>query len=306
VELRERFVGSLLGLALGDAVGAPHEGGPLGGLIWAALGIGRPGVLRWTDDTQMSLILAESLDRDSGLDPDRLSRRWAEGMALTRGYGRGAISLLRRIRSGEDWREANKSVFPEGSFGNGAAMRAGPLGLYFHGDIPALYEAAELASSITHAHPLAVESGRLIARAASLALEDGWGLEGFVDTLSGESRLPEYQQRLRLVREWLESPPEPAEAARRLGCSVKAHESSVTAVHAFCRFSEDFDGMMAFVVSLGGDTDTIGAMAGSMFGARNGPGALPAVLLEKLEDRGRIERAAERLFEAYLRRAGTG
>src|SRR5262245_31347877 len=122
--LEDKFVGSLLGLALGDALGAPFEGGLAARLAWRALGIGKRGTLRWTDDTEMALGLARSLTEHRGLDADSLARAWAEEADWKRGYGGGALRLLARIRGGEDWRTANRSVFPAGSYGNGAAMRA--------------------------------------------------------------------------------------------------------------------------------------------------------------------------------------
>jgi len=156
----DRFTGAMLGLALADAIGAAYEGG----LVAAA---GQD--LRWTDDTQMAKVLAHSLIEDGGLDPDRLAQRWAQAVEMSRGYGPGAYKLLGKIRAGADWREANKSVFPDGSFGNGGAMRAAPIGLYYHRDLPSLELAAEEAAEITHAHPLGIEGGRLIARATALA-----------------------------------------------------------------------------------------------------------------------------------------
>ena len=124
--LEDRFVGSLLGLALGDAVGAPHEGSLGPRLVWKLLGIGRSRLLRTTDDTEMAVLLAGSLAEHGGVEPDALARTWAHGASWTRGYGPGARAVLARIRAGEDWRTANRSAFPEGSFGNGAAMRAAP------------------------------------------------------------------------------------------------------------------------------------------------------------------------------------
>jgi len=133
--LEDKFAGSMLGLALADAMGARYEGGPLG-RVRALDDTGS--VLTWTDDTEMARGLAESLVACRGLDADHLARTWAESMQPRRGYGAGARKLLERIRSGAHWREANRSVFPEGSFGNGAAMRAAPLGLCFRDDLEEL------------------------------------------------------------------------------------------------------------------------------------------------------------------------
>ena len=145
--MEDRFAGSLLGLALADALGARHEGGALGAAVWWALGGVGSAELRWTDDTQMALGLARSLVERKGLDADHLAATWARDADWKRGYGRGARKMLARVRGGEDWRDANRAVFPDGSFGNGAAMRVAPLALWFGADGPALVEAARLASS---------------------------------------------------------------------------------------------------------------------------------------------------------------
>jgi ADP-ribosylglycohydrolase len=55
-------------LALGDALGAAHEGGLLERLLWRVIGTTREGRIRWTDDTQMSLDVAESLIAKGDLD----------------------------------------------------------------------------------------------------------------------------------------------------------------------------------------------------------------------------------------------
>ena len=288
--MEDRFVGSILGLALADALGAGHEGGIAERILWKFIARRR---LMWTDDTQMTLGTIESLTLLGTLDPDHLARTWAENMEPMRGYGPGARKLLSRIKAGEDWRSANRSVFPDGSFGNGAAMRAAPIGLFFHRQPDELRRAAELASSITHAHPLGIEGGLLIARATALALDGPLDLQALLEVC----RLEEFRSRLKIAQEWLGRSPTKTQVKKQLGTSVRADESAVTAVHAFCRFPDDFTRMVEYIIELGGDTDTIGAMAGGIFGARNGVSALPKDALAELEARGEIERLARKLYE---------
>jgi len=289
--LEDRFVGSTLGLALADAVGAKYEGGLVGRLIWRAMGSEAGGLLRWTDDTQMAIGLAESLLECGGLDADHLARRWANNMEALRGYGPGTRGLLGHIKVGVPWREANRSVFPEGSYGNGAAMRAAPLGLVYHRDIEELRRATKLASSITHAHPLGIEGALLIARAVAMALEGDLDL----DTLHDFCTQEEYRARLTRAKELLHGQALKTQVRRQLGNGVLAHESAVTAVFVVCRFPSNFRAMVEYIVELGGDTDTIGAMAGGIFGARNGVDALPSDLLARLEQRDRLEGLARAL-----------
>ena len=128
-----RFLGSLLGLALGDAFGAPYEGGFLERAVWAFFGT-REGRRRWTDDTQMTVDVVESLVNCRRVDQDDLARRFAQSYRWSRGYGPGAARVLKRIRRGEHWKLAARAVYRDGSFGNGGAMRAPAVGLFviFH------------------------------------------------------------------------------------------------------------------------------------------------------------------------------
>ncbi len=295
--MRDRFAGCLLGLALADALGAKHEGGVIGGLLWSVLSLRRPGVLQWTDDTLMAIGTAESLLACGDLDEDDLARRWAADCTWARGYGRGALAMLRRVAKGEDWRAARHAVFPDGSFGNGAAMRAAPLALFFGADASRMDEATRRTSAITHAHPLGIEGGVLSAHATQQALGHGIDVERLIALCEHEA----FRSRLALVPGLLKQEPSKREIVRALGNKVVAHESVVTAVYTYLRFrGQGFEDLVAYVVSLGGDTDTIGAMAGGMWGAEHGEDALPAELLERLEDRDRIRDLAHRLHDAAL------
>ena len=97
----EVFEGCLLSLALGDALGAPYEGGPIERLVWWFIGTTKQGESRWTDDTQMAVDIAESLISKGTLDPDDLAARFASSYRWSRGYGPAAGKLLKRIARGE-------------------------------------------------------------------------------------------------------------------------------------------------------------------------------------------------------------
>lgn len=100
----DQYRGALIGLALGDALGARHEGGPIARLLWRVIGSTPEGRFRFTDDTQMSLDLALSLLRCGCVDPDDLAVSFARSYRWDRGYGRGAAQLLKRVRAGRAWR----------------------------------------------------------------------------------------------------------------------------------------------------------------------------------------------------------
>lgn len=286
--------GGLLGLALGDAMGAPHEGGPLGSAVWGLLGLTRPGLLRYTDDTQMALVLAEHLRDHGAVVQDDLAKEWAAAYDPRRGYGGGASKLLRRIRSGARWQEANTAYIPTGSWGNGGAMRAAPVGLAFT-DPESRRRAAAAQAEITHAHPEGIEGAVLISEAAALAVR-GASSDELVDTLQDLAIEPEFVKRLELLPGLLLGQPGGREVVAQLGHGVRAAESVVTAIYAFLRHRDlPFGTMLAAVIGFGGDTDTIGAMAGALWGAANGAAALPAERLAKLEDLPRLRTAGEAL-----------
>lgn len=291
----DQFTGCMLGLALGDALGAPYEGGVLERLVWRLIGRTRDGRLRWTDDTQMALDLAESLLARSGLQPDDLARRFAASYSWTRGYGPGTARVLKRIRRGESWEAASRAVYPNGSYGNGAAMRSPILALFFAHDYDALVAAARDSARITHAHPLGIEGAVLVA-VATHALLFRNPPSHILDAVRAECRSPEMTGRLEAASAWLSegATPSPREVAKRLGNGTTAATSCVTALYIGLRHLErSFEEMMQFVIACGGDTDTLGAMAGALWGAWNGAAGLPTVALEKRED---LEAVTSRLF----------
>jgi len=125
----ERFAGCILGLAVGDAVGAHFEGQTCDTIArhyrTAASLIENPppGELWYTDDTQMAISIAETLVACGRIDEETLCARFAANYLPQRGYGRGAKVVLQAMCDGEDHRYWAENLFPGGSFGNGAAMR---------------------------------------------------------------------------------------------------------------------------------------------------------------------------------------
>ncbi len=299
--LRDKFEGCLLGLALGDALGAPLEGRLLERLVWKFIGTTRQGDMRWTDDTQMSLDLAESLVANGAVNTDDLAGRFARSYRWSRGYGPGAAKLLKRIAKGADWRRANRSVFPDGSFGNGGAMRAAMVGLFHHARPNALKEAALESARVTHAHPLGMEGAVLVALATAGAVAGGSPLD-VLRHAAAQSELEPFVWRLGVARAWLEGneSPSPEQVSGQLGNGIQAVESCVTAVYVgLCHLRGPFDEMKKFVAACGGDVDTIGAMAGAIWGASNGASRLPMHQLSKLEDRERLHAVAVALYERH-------
>ena len=283
----DRVLGCVLGLSLGDAMGAPYEGGLLERTLWRMIGRTRRGEMRWTDDTQMSIDIMESFLSTGHVDSDDLARRFAMGYRWSRGYGPGAARVLKRIAAGADWRQANQSVYPDGSYGNGAGMRAPIIGL-IHADEPdTLVRAARDSAIVTHAHPLGIEGALLLARATAGVAQNKENVQ-IVDELLATTTQNEFASRLTIAKKWLETGADVdrREVARALGNGIAASRSCVTAFYLGLRFREQpYETMLAFITRLGGDADTIGAMSGALRGVSNGETKLPANLLGSLEQR---------------------
>ncbi len=190
-----KYTGCFLGLAIGDAYGAPFEGGPIERLLWKAIGKTKDGKVRYTDDTQMSIDLASSFIQNNGINQEHLAATFAENYRWSRGYGPSAARLLKKIKSGANWQDVNRAKFKDGSFGNGAAMRAPILAMCFPEDMERLSDSVEKSSEITHAHPLAIEGAKLIAFVTYAALHD-WDTEAILEALPTWCRSIEYQNKV--------------------------------------------------------------------------------------------------------------
>jgi len=283
------YTGCFYGLALGDALCAPYEGGILERLLWKVIGKTSTGETRYTDDTQMSLDVAQSLLEQGEIDQNHIAYLFASNYRWSRGYGLGAAKMLKKIRKGATWQDVNCSVFPQGSYGNGAAMRAPIVALYFYGNERKMLSAVQEVSEITHCHPLAIEGAQLIALAVSYSLSqtnpDSW----FNDLLNN-SESTEYQSRIKIATKWINSHQQiaPKIIRKRLGNGVAAINSCITAIYIAIRFiNQPFLSMLDFIQKCSGDPDTIAAMAGSIWGAYNGSTHLTQATLN-LESRVKI------------------
>jgi poly(ADP-ribose) glycohydrolase ARH3 len=300
---KDRMIGTLLASALGDAFGAPYEGGLPERLLWALIGW-RKGVRRWTDDTQMSIDIVESLLACGEINQDDLAWRFASSYRWSRGYGPGAAKLLRRIHRGEDWRTANRAVFPNGSYGNGGAMRVAPVGLFYADDEQQLVRATRSSAAVTHAHPLGQDGAVLIALTTAsvyIAGDDDLNTQEIIQRLRRHVRTSEFQPKLVTAEKWLRMNQAvvPRTVATELGNGIKAVDSCVTAIYAALAFRKaDFADLLAYIRRIGGDVDTIGAMAGAIWGAACGRRRLPEEYLRRLERRKYLEQLGAALAQA--------
>ena len=119
----------------------------------------------------------------------------------------------------------------------------------------------------------------------------------FLETLRGEISHKLLLSRLARVEELLAGEPDQYGVIKALGNTVEVQNSVPTAVYCFLRSPQDYEEVVTFAVNLGGDADTLGAMAGAIAGALHGEEAVPSRWSELLEHRDRIVAAADRLWD---------
>lgn len=304
--LRSKFRGSMLGTGVGDAVGRLLENGP------PMLGEEEPEFDgRYTDDTEMMIGVAESLVEVGGFDGEHMAKTFVKNYdpeldRLVRGYGQGPPMVFRMIERGERWDVAGRRLFGgEGSFGNGAAMRVAPVGLLYFDDPEELRAVAEKSSLITHAHPLGIEGAVVQAYAVSLAVKarpPRLDPRDFLEALEAFTREEVYREALRNAVRLLDRRADKMEAVSVLGNGIEAFRSVPTAAYCFAANAGSFRKAVLYAVSLGGDTDTIGAMTGAISGAYHGEEEIPPEWVRKLENSEYIALLADKLLELKLKK----
>lgn len=125
----------------------------------------------FTDDTVMGIGIYRILEKYGEINQDKLAEIFARNYLLDwhRGYGGTAHSILREIGEGADWREVAPKVFNGmGSMGNGAAMRAAPIGAYFADDLDKVMYEAGKSAEVTHSHIEGIVGALAVVAAAAL------------------------------------------------------------------------------------------------------------------------------------------
>lgn len=292
--IKDRALGALLGLAVGDAVGTTLEFKardtypPLTDMVG-----GGPFALKagyWTDDTSMALALADSLLANDPFDPADLMQRfvaWREkgeysctGTCFDIGITVSS-ALSKWKRTGDP---IAGSTDPN-SAGNGSLMRLSPVAIRHWQDREAMRRIAALQSQTTHGAPEAVSA--CIAYAELIA-----------DAIEGQPRHEvlaprrgDYAGKIeRIMRgSWRGA------ARSEIGSSGYVAHSLEAALWSIGR-TRDFRSAILTAANLGGDADTTAAIAGQLAGAIYGASGIPDEWLAKVAWRVEIEQAAEQLL----------
>lgn len=311
---RDRALGALYGLAIGDALGMPTQSLSRAGIA-ARYGVvdrllpGAPdqpiapnlpaGTV--TDDTEQALLLARLLVAGEGrLDPHAFAaalRAWERDM-IRRGsrdlLGPSTKRALERLAAGEPAADAGR----DGTT-NGAAMRVAPIGIAFAGD--ALLDAVVDSCVVTHHTGVGIAAAAAVAAAVSAGVA-GADLPTALDAAEAGATAGarcghwvaggDIAARLRRVRAWVPTlaPGELVPALDEVvGTSVAANESVIAAFALVEARGHDVRAALTTAASLGGDTDTVAAICGAVLGARHGVAGLPADLLAQVRQVNRLD-----------------
>lgn len=304
MELQDRFRGCLLGLAVGDALGASVEFYPRGSFepVTDMIGGGHFNLLpgQWTDDTSMALCLATSLIECNGFDArDQMERycSWMDtGYLSSTGYcfdlgGTVSNALRKYQRTGHPFAGSSHPF----SAGNGCIMRLAPVPMFYYPDLDAVEQYAVESCRTTHGAQECLDASRLFARMVCRALL-GYSKDevilGDKESFVGSEKITAiargvYRNKRR-------------EDIRGSGYVVESLEA---ALWCFTQ-TEQFEDAILMAVNLGDDADTTAAVCGQVAGAYYGASAIPLRWLEHLTMREEITDLADRLWRRHLPAAG--
>lgn len=294
-----RARGVLLGLACGDALGRPVEFASASeisaehGRLDEMIGYGTwnqpAGTI--TDDTEQTLCIARSLVEHQTFAPADVAER------LVAWYDSGPFDIggmtrraLDRLKHGDAWDEAGQQVWEnslEGqNAGNGSVMRCAPLAIPYATDWDRLVEVSRQSSQITHADPRCTYGCAVLNLTIAGLLDDATTPLGDAVDYVGSDAPDELVTAL--------GPLAGGDSPGTLESSGYVVHSLQTALHDGL-FAESAEEAIVTAVNRGGDTDTIGAIAGAVAGARFGASNLPDRWLVVVKEAEEIERLTDRL-----------
>lgn len=294
---RDKQRGAMLGLAIGDALGAAVEFKPPGSFppVTGYRGGGphpiKPGM--WTDDTSMALALMDSITQRGWDLADQLDR-----YCLWRGQGHysptgvcfdigGTTSgALGRWRRG-DVEPAQCGGTAEWSQGNGSIMRIAPVAIAYGPD----EERAGLSSMTTHAHPVCADACRVFVWMLGKLMDD-WTFERVIN--AAKARADAFQvAHTRPVHDVVVEQSFKVESGGGSGWVIDSLKGALWAVNS----SDNFKEAVLKAVNLGRDADTTGAVTGQLAGARWGETGISQELKDGLYDYEGIANAVDALID---------
>ena len=307
---RDRVLGGLLGLCIGDALGVPAEfisrselkNNPITDM--AGYGTHNQPLGTWSDDSALSFCLAESLCR--GFDLQDIGSRMVKWMyeGYWTPYGRvfdvGITTEIAISRLRNEIDPLNAGLDDENNNGNGSLMRILPIAFYVEKlDTPQQFELTQQISRLTHGHLRAqMACGIYVQLVTRLLKGDRLHLayknmkEIVLRYYSKEPYSSEIHHFDRILRSDIaELPEESIKSGGYVVCTLEA------SMWAFLN-SNSYADTVITAVNLGDDTDTTGSVAGGLAGVYYGLGGIPKEWISKIVKVEEIMELGERLFEA--------
>lgn len=292
-------IATLVGCAIGDALGNPFEMFPAdklslvewdgqfkaGGTFWK----GNAG--QYTDDTLMSIALSKSIIQCNGFNPEDVAQEYLAWYKTgnTRGIGTTTAGAMVNLKQGMDYKNSGLTHSYDGlpAGGNGTAMRVAPLGLVYRHDIIKLMDSAIKDSAITH-NSLEPSMGSVaVALAVSMLANrtvDPQSVSYEVSNILMDSMV---KAKIEQAQRWLEQGTPlytiAQEALAEIGVSGYVPETVAAAF--FCLGATDnFEDAVVMAVKGGGDTDTTAAIVGAMAGTYYGLEGIPVHYKDQVEN----------------------
>ena len=283
-----RVSGTLIGLAIGDAFGAPLEGLPppcerVTEMLPGGRFPRRKGEV--TDDTLQAIAVAESLLACHGFNPDDLMHRLiAMYRRSPQWFGPTSSKVFTLVITGTPVSDAACVAHEQtgSSRSNGSVMRGFPIGALYAPD--SAYDVSIACSQLTHYDPVAAHASAFLNLMVSRMCR-GRTRESAFQAAAAACRNGEVMRVLGSYKDYFPDP------------SLDALLCSHAALHCFMH-AGSFEEALVTAVNLGGDADTIGACCGALSGACWGAEAIPERWIRVLEDRSRISRVAQELAGA--------
>jgi ADP-ribosyl-[dinitrogen reductase] hydrolase len=321
-ELQDRLRASMLGFAVGDALGFPLRGLPPPGLMrlahiaddFAARPRGRFARGQFSDDTQLMLAMAEAVTREQRVDgraiASHLSWLWQEGVILQ--PPTSATDAAQALLAGTPWMGAGAEL---GVRDPSCLSRALVLGFWSEASPPRLSHDAQVSTVVTHKDPLCTAAAAAFARAVQLGLSgEVLDASAFCAEVSRAAApaLQELADELYYLPRALAWEPERAlPALRRVGVSASEFDLDaglpphvtpvlLTALYCVLKAPRDFRAAMTMVLSSGGEVDVTAGLVGAILGAHLGTEGLPTRLRRNVLYGDSLVEAADRLFDAKL------
>jgi ADP-ribosyl-[dinitrogen reductase] hydrolase len=304
---QDRFLGALMGMAIGDALGMPVSG-------WSAEQIAERygriesyhartfadgseiGAGEFTEESEMALCIVESFTVNNGeLDVDNIGARF---LHLARGEAKRWIpsTSLNALLNAEESLHFVQPLDEDGPATGDVAARGIPLGLIHAAgafDFDRLRADAETVTRITHGSPAAIAATTAVALLVRSAARGDAEPVRWARDASEQLGAGETADALRRVAA------EPSDL--EFGESTAAVVSSAVAIAAG---ASSFPEAVYAAVNSGGPTDSRGAIAGAIAGARFGIAGIPQAMIDTLEGRIYVSLAAPWFYRAVMRRAG--